>query len=112
MTTHLTWIRDSATQKSIAYLMHQREASDNDVKHSFLFQHEHAGQKNGQGVGFGANMSKSKRISQETFDAAVKENIDDFGLSVEEAIQDTIKEFQLQVSIVVQTCNRSSLMTL
>jgi hypothetical protein len=42
-------------------------------------------------------MSKSKRISQETFDAAVKENIDDFGLSAEEAIQDTIKEFQLQV---------------
>jgi hypothetical protein len=39
-----------------------------------------------------------KRISQETFDAAVKENIEDFGLSPEEATRDTIKEFELQAS--------------
>ncbi len=43
-------------------------------------------------------MSGKKRISQETFDAAVKENVDDFGLSIEDAIKDSIKEFELQVT--------------
>ena len=45
-----------------------------------------------------------KRISQETFDAAVKENMDDFGVSIEEAIQDTIKEFELQEKLYCYLC--------
>lgn len=38
-----------------------------------------------------------KRITQETFDDAVKENMDDFGASREDAIKDTIEEFEMQV---------------
>ena len=35
----------------------------------------------------------AKRITQPTFDEAVKENMDDFELSMEDAIKDTIKQF-------------------
>ena len=38
-----------------------------------------------------------KVISQETFDAVVQENIDDFEMSKEEAIQDAISQFESQV---------------
>ena len=42
-------------------------------------------------------MSTTKRkISQETFDEVVQENIDDFEMSKEEALIDTIKQFQIQ----------------
>ena len=58
----------------------------------------HCGKSGFPGLNFGG-MSR-KRISQETFDAAVKENMDDFGLSAEEAVRDTIKEFELQASPV------------
>ena len=53
---------------------------------------------------FGGMQSCRKRISQETFDAAVKENMDDFGVSIEEAIQDTIKEFELQEKLYCSFC--------
>ena len=36
------------------------------------------------------------KITQETFDAAVKENVDEFGLSLEEAIEDAVKQFVSQ----------------
>lgn len=39
----------------------------------------------------------SRVISQQTFDDAVKENIDEFSMSSEEAIQDAIKQFESQV---------------
>ena len=37
-------------------------------------------------------------ISQETFDDVVKENMEEFGLSREEAIKDAIEQFESQVS--------------
>lgn len=37
-------------------------------------------------------------ITQETFDASVKENIDDLGMQPEEALQETIIQFEKQVS--------------
>eukprot|EP00514_Thraustochytrium_sp_LLF1b_P005125 CAMPEP_0184511444 /NCGR_PEP_ID=MMETSP0198_2-20121128/2353_1 /TAXON_ID=1112570 /ORGANISM="Thraustochytrium sp., Strain LLF1b" /LENGTH=106 /DNA_ID=CAMNT_0026901407 /DNA_START=91 /DNA_END=411 /DNA_ORIENTATION=- len=36
------------------------------------------------------------QISQTTFDEAVKENMEEFGLSREEAIEEAIKEFETQ----------------
>jgi len=41
---------------------------------------------------------KSKRISQETFDETVKENMDDFDMSREDAIADAIEQFKMQVN--------------
>lgn len=41
-------------------------------------------------------MSAKKKISQETFDEVVEENIVDFEMSKEEALADTIKQFQSQ----------------
>ena len=38
-----------------------------------------------------------KVISQETFDAVVKENVDEFGLDLEEARKDAIQQFKAQV---------------
>ena len=38
----------------------------------------------------------SKRISQETFDEAVKENMEDFDMEEEEAVADAIKQFEMQ----------------
>lgn len=35
--------------------------------------------------------------AQETFDAAVKENIEEFGLTPEEAVESAVEEFYLQV---------------
>ena len=37
-----------------------------------------------------------RRISQETFDEAVQENIDDFDLEPDQAVADAVKEFELQ----------------
>ena len=42
-----------------------------------------------------------KVITQETFDAVVKENIEEFGLDVEEATKDAIDQFKAQVRIAV-----------
>lgn len=36
-------------------------------------------------------------ITQETFDNAVKENIDDLGLEPEEAVQEAVVQFEKQV---------------
>lgn len=41
--------------------------------------------------------NKNKRISQETFDETVKENMDDFDMSREAAIADAIEQFKMQV---------------
>lgn len=38
-----------------------------------------------------------KVITQETFDAVVKENVEEFGLELEEARKDAIKQFIAQV---------------
>lgn len=40
-------------------------------------------------------------INQKTFDDAVKENIEEFGMAPEEAISDTVKQFEVQVSCVL-----------
>lgn len=39
-----------------------------------------------------------KVISQETFDAAVKENVEEFGMGLDEARKDAVQQFQAQVS--------------
>ena len=36
------------------------------------------------------------RVSQEAFDVAVQENIEEFGMEKEEAIEDAIKTFSMQ----------------
>jgi hypothetical protein len=36
-------------------------------------------------------------ISQETFDEVVKENIEEFDMSPEEAVQDAVQQFEAQV---------------
>lgn len=41
--------------------------------------------------------NKNKRISQETFDETVKENMDDFEMSREAAIADASEQFKMQV---------------
>ena len=38
-------------------------------------------------------------ISQETYDEAVKQNIEEFSMSAKEAIEETVKEFEAQVNI-------------
>jgi hypothetical protein len=43
----------------------------------------------------------AKRITQETFDAVVKENIDDFEMDEEEAMEDAVKQFESQVGLHV-----------
>ena len=41
-------------------------------------------------------MTQSKRVSQETFDETVKENMDDFDMPLEEAIANAIEQFKMQ----------------
>lgn len=36
-------------------------------------------------------------ITQETYNEAVQENINEFGMSLEDAIEDTVKQFEAQV---------------
>ena len=38
----------------------------------------------------------SKRITQETFDAAVRENIEEFEMGPEEAVKEAVKQFESQ----------------
>lgn len=38
----------------------------------------------------------SKRITQETFDAAVRENIEEFEMGAEEAIREAVEQFESQ----------------
>lgn len=39
---------------------------------------------------------KKAQISQEAFDSVVKENVDDFGMEMDEALADAITTFELQ----------------
>ena len=41
-------------------------------------------------------MEQSKQISQETFDAVVRENIEEFEMDLHEAVQDAIEQFKTQ----------------
>ena len=42
----------------------------------------------------------AKQISQDTFDAVVKENIEDFEMSPQQAIDDAVKQFEAQVKLM------------
>lgn len=42
-------------------------------------------------------MTAKKRITQDTFDEAVRENMDDFDMPREEAIKDAMEQFEMQV---------------
>ena len=41
----------------------------------------------------------AKRINQETFDDVVKENISEFGMGPQEAIDDAVEQFVSQVHL-------------
>ena len=41
-------------------------------------------------------MDQPKKVSQEYFDSVVNENINDFGMSEQEAIDDAINQFKSQ----------------
>ena len=41
----------------------------------------------------------AKQISQETFDAVVKENMEEFEMTVADAIADAVQQFEAQVII-------------
>jgi hypothetical protein len=49
-------------------------------------------------------MSKEYSSLQETFDAAVQENIEEFGMDADEAVESAIKEFELQVITLCDCC--------
>ena len=51
----------------------------------------------------------AKVISQETFDAAVQENIEEFDMEEIEAIEDAVKQFTEQVALAHQ-CKSSQLL--
>lgn len=42
------------------------------------------------------NMAQPKKITQETFDAVVQENIEEFEMDLEEAVQDAKEQFKTQ----------------
>lgn len=51
-------------------------------------------------------MTKPMRITQETFDAAVCENMEEFGMEEEEAVSDAVEQFSVQgvdLSNIVQS---------
>lgn len=47
---------------------------------------------------FQCSIEMAKQISQETFDAVVKENIEEFEMDPEEALNDAVQQFEAQVS--------------
>ncbi|XP_021074475.1 armadillo repeat-containing protein 6 [Mus pahari] len=54
----------------------------------------------------------SKRITQETFDAAVQENIEEFEMGTEDAIREAVEQFESQgvdLSNIVKTAPKASL---
>ena len=53
-----------------------------------------------------------KVISQETFDAVVKENVEEFGLELEEARKDAIQQFKAQVFFLMIICLMNFLLVL
>lgn len=46
-------------------------------------------------------ITMSRVITQETYDEVVKENIEEFSMTPEEAIEDAIKQFDAQVLLCV-----------
>lgn len=44
----------------------------------------------------------AKQITQETFDDVVKENMEDFDMAVEDAIEDAVVQFQTQVKFYLR----------
>ena len=57
-------------------------------------------------------MAQSKKIVQETFDAAVRENIEEFDMKLEEAVSDAKEQFQSQgvdlSNIITSYCTTES----
>ena len=47
----------------------------------------------------------SKQITQDTFDDVVKENMEDFDMSAEEAIEDAVQQFEAQVRLELMRTN-------
>ena len=51
-------------------------------------------------VSYHYSLQMAKRINQETFDDVVKENMVEFGMTAQEAVDDAIQQFQSQVYII------------
>jgi histone H3/H4 len=47
----------------------------------------------------------SKHISQDTFDDVVRENIEEFEMSAQEALAEAVQQFEAQVSLVNKEMN-------
>ena len=45
-------------------------------------------------------VTMAKQITQSTFDDVVRENISEFDMNPEEAVQDAIQQFESQVSVI------------
>lgn len=43
----------------------------------------------------------AKAISQDTFNEVVKENIEEFDMTEDEAVQDAVKQFEAQVGLPI-----------
>ncbi len=58
-----------------------------------------------------SKMKTKMAISQDGFDAAVKENMEDFDMDLAEAVQDAIKTFQIQGADLSGMCAFSGFFT-
>ena len=50
----------------------------------------------------------AKQISQETFDDVVRENMQEFDMTAEEALEDAVKQFESQVKENVRPATREN----
>lgn len=46
---------------------------------------------------YNKTVTMAKQITQQTFDNVVKENIEEFDMTPEEAVQDAVQQFEIQV---------------
>ena len=56
-------------------------------------------------------MSQPKRIAQETFDSVVRENVEDFEMALDEAVEDAVIQFNSQgvdLSNIIKTFKMDS----
>lgn len=49
---------------------------------------------------FRVEIKMARRITQETFDAVVKENIEEFEMDAEEALREAVQQFESQGNIM------------
>ena len=52
------------------------------------------------------SIAMAKQISQETFDSVVRENMEEFDMPADEAMQEAVTQFEAQVNQLVYSNNR------